>query len=182
MALRSVILSSSKRVSRRVLDASIARDFSALASPSGNDYASPFKEYFDSMERGESMFDSEPSLSLPSRQLKCGIDEDALRFRTVHYGRLMLPPHVQGWEHRVTVKVSLKDLPIQGDLELEIFRQIVGPRFNQEKGELQLSSNQFGSRIENKRHLVSMLDRIIVGSKRLAAQMVEQTEGEEQTA
>ncbi len=36
---------------------------------------------------------------------------------------------------------------------------------------MQLSSNQFGSRIENKRHLVTMLDRIVLGAKQLAKEI-----------
>ena len=45
---------------------------------------------------------------------------------------------------------------------------IVGTRFVSGRKELRLSSNQFTSRIENKRHLCEMLDRIILGAKRLA--------------
>jgi hypothetical protein len=36
---------------------------------------------------------------------------------------------------------------------------------------LRLTSDQFGSRIENKRHLVSMLDRIVLSSQRLAKEI-----------
>ncbi len=40
-----------------------------------------------------------------------------------------------------------------------------------EKNKLKLTCNLFASRIENKRHLCSMLDRIVLGAKRLAAEI-----------
>jgi hypothetical protein len=75
-----------------------------------------------------------------------------------------LAPHVQPWEHRVTMRVNLEDMNLlTTPLEHQILHELVGPRM---KGNvLQLSSNQFGSRIENKRHLVSMLDRIVSGGQ-----------------
>ena len=50
-------------------------------------------------------------------------------------------------------------------------KEIVGNRLNDETGLLQLSSSQFGSRIENKRHTVSMLERIVESAKTLAAKV-----------
>ena len=69
-------------------------------------------------------------------------------------------------EHQVTVKVSTSKLPLNKQ-EMEILREIVGKRLNDERRELRLSSNMFGSRIENKRHVVSMLDRILVSCQRM---------------
>jgi Mitochondrial ribosomal subunit protein len=107
---------------------------------------------------------------LPEPQyLKCGIAEHRIRFRTVAYGRLQLAPHVQPWEHRVTMRVRLIDIPLKTPLEQKLLHEIVGTRLK--KDVLQLSSNQFGSRIENKRHLVSMLDRIVLGAKKLAQEL-----------
>ena len=63
--------------------------------------------------------------------------------------------------------------------ELDILRHIVGPRLNDEHAELRLTSSVFGSRIENKRHLVSMLDRIILSSQRLASEIQNQQNAEE---
>lgn len=62
----------------------------------------------------------------------------------------------------------MKHLPIESGLEKEIFHQIVGTRFDHDLNELKLTSNQFASRIENKRHLCWMLDRIVMGTKKLA--------------
>lgn len=102
--------------------------------------------------------------------LKCGISESVLKFRTTCYDRLMLAPYVKTNEYKVILQVKLQHLPLESDLEKEIFHQIVGTRFDHKLGELKLTSNQFASRIENKRHLCWMLDRIIIGAKRLAAE------------
>lgn len=99
-----------------------------------------------------------------------------MEFSTTCYGRLALAPHVMPQEHRVVMKVHLEDLPISTQLEKVILREIVGKRMSEEKNILQIQSNIFGSRIENKRHLVSMLDRIIIGTKSLAKEMEKQEE------
>lgn len=57
------------------------------------------------------------------------------------------------------------------DMERLVLKEIVGSRLNDETGVLQLSSAQFGSRIENKRHAVSMLERVIESAKALAAKV-----------
>jgi hypothetical protein len=101
-------------------------------------------------------------------RLTCGIPEALLKFRTTCYDRLLLAPYVQPSEYKVILQVKMKHLPLETDAEKEIFYQIVGTRFNHELQELKLTSNQFASRIENKRHLCWMLDRIIMGAKRLA--------------
>ena len=80
----------------------------------------------------------------------------------------MNAPFVQPKEHAVTMKVNIEHLPLN-ELELELLREVVGNRL---KGhELRLQSNQFGSRMENKRHLVSQLDRVVMSCKRLAKEI-----------
>jgi len=139
----------------------------------GGDYVSPYSDFFAMMESGRTSLrdhnldkavDNFPSIPT----LRCGISEDVLRFRSVSHGRLMLPPYVQRDEYKVTLMISEKHIPLISKLEWETFHQIVGTRFVSGRKELRLSSNQFTSRIENKRHLCEMLDRIILGAKRLA--------------
>jgi hypothetical protein len=144
--------------------------FSTVTSTTegGDSYVSPLKGFFDMVEKGDS-FGALDYQDNSQSMLKCGIAEDALRFRTEHYGRLQLAPYVQPWEHRVTVRIALQDMPIESELEQQLIADIVGSRLRDDT--LQLSSNQFGSRIENKRHLVSMLDRIVLGAKRLAKEI-----------
>jgi len=78
-------------------------------------------------------------------------------------------------EHQVTVKVHTDKVPLTKQ-EMEILREIVGNRLNDERKELRLSSNTFGSRIENKRHVVSMLDRIICSCQRLGKTLREEND------
>jgi Mitochondrial ribosomal subunit protein len=162
------------------------RYFSSTQTTSGDGYKSPFKEFFDMIESGRTSFQSFGGTTNDSpkpqqeRYLKCGVKESALRFKTRHFGRSQLPPHIQPGEHSVTMKVNWTDVPLT-PLERDIVVQIVGNRVNEERNELRLTSNQFGSRIENKRHLVSMLDRIVLSAKRLANELEQesQQQGEE---
>ena len=141
-------------------------------------YISPFNSLFEDMKAGKTLISPENSTAQaePAR-LKCGVFEHRLRFKTVNYPRLQLPPYVHPNEYKVTLKVYLNDLPLKTDLEKKIFHQIVGSRYIETFGELRLSSNQFASRIENKRHLTSMLNRIVSGAKQLAKD-IEGKEGE----
>jgi len=149
------------------------------------DYESPLQELFDRMEAGgPTALGTTEYVPARTKLLKCGVAEEDLRFTTTHYGRLMLAPHVHPNEHRVTLKVPVDKFPFATDtdtgrLELDILRHIVGPRLNDEHAELRLTSSVFGSRIENKRHLVSMLDRIILSSQRLASEIQNQQNAEE---
>jgi len=136
------------------------------------------------VDRNETSFRSTEQILArrPSSVLKCGVLEDDLEFSTICYGRLQLAPHVQPLEHRVILKVSLDVLPVKTLLEKVILREIVGNRMNEQKNVLKIQSNIFGSRIENKRHLVSMLDRIILGTKRLAKEMEAEEAARESSA
>jgi len=136
---------------------------------------SPFSEFFALMEKGQTTLNvnnNSKTLSTPEIPiLKCGISENSLRFRTTCYPRLMLPPYTHNSEYKVTLKVSLRDIPLETELEKTIFFQIVGSRYLADKKELRLTSEKFASRIENKRYLCSVLDRIVLSSKRLAQEM-----------
>jgi hypothetical protein len=109
----------------------------------------------------------------PVKLLKCGVAEHDLRFTTTSYGRLTVAPHVHPAEHRVVLQVSTDKLRLSDGNQRAILKEIVGSRWNEERQELRLTSEQFGSRIENKRHLVSMLDRIVLSSQRLAKEIEE---------
>ena len=123
-----------------------------------------------------------PSKYHPSESvtLKCGISEDDLSFKTASYGRLIHTPHVQQQEHKVTLCVRWHVLPLN-EFEKRILMEIVGGRYRPEDNELRLKSEQFGSRIENKRHLVSMLDRLVFAARKLAAEAQKQQDSEEAT-
>jgi len=161
---------------RSFTNSSVFPTHSASTSSSTSNYISPFGAFFESIEKGQTTLNNNPTSNLSQQQtaipvLKSGIPEHVLRFRTTCYPRLMLPPYTQNSEYKVTLKVSLRDIPLKSELEQQIFFQIVGSRYIVEKKELRLTSEKFASRIENKRYLCSVLDRIVLGAKRLAQEM-----------
>merc|ERR1712241_649882 len=94
------------------------------------------------------------------------------KFKTTTYGRLLEAPHVRPNEHRVILQVPIHFItPPLTDIERHVLKEILGKRLNDETGVLQLSSSQFGSRIENKRHVVSMLERAVESAKTVAAKV-----------
>eukprot|EP00984_Skeletonema_dohrnii_P020694 scaffold10157_cov142-Skeletonema_dohrnii-CCMP3373.AAC.4 len=141
-------------------------------------YVSPYSDFFANIEAGRTSLGTTEELEqkiskLSVQKLDCGICESDLRFRTTSYGRFALPPYVAPGEHRVTVTLSLDAIPWdaqRGEAEKEILLQIVGSRYNPEKNELKLSSEKFGSRIENKRYLVGMIEKIVTNSRELATE------------
>jgi hypothetical protein len=138
----------------------------------GAPYVSPFQGMFDRINEGKTFLGTTELKKPDIKHLKCGIPEFALRFKTTSYGRMLQEPFVSANEHRVTLQVPIKYLPLN-EVELLVFKEIVGTRLNEEKGMLQLSSIQFGSRIENKRHVVSMLDRMVESAKSLSQRLEE---------
>ena len=136
-------------------------------------YVSPFQNIYDRIEDGKTFLGTtRMTKSNNSRRLKCGISEDVLRFKTSSYGRFLQEPFVSPNEHRVTLSVAVRDIPLE-PIEMMILKEIAGTRLSDSDGMLQLSSTQFGSRIENKRHVVSMLDRLLLSSRSLAKRMQE---------
>jgi Mitochondrial ribosomal subunit protein len=141
-------------------------------------YVSPYQELLDRMHADgpttlgttPELFEFERKRVQNQKTLTCGILESNLRFTTTSFGRTLVAPHVHPTEHRVILKINTRNIPLDPTGVL-ILREIVGNRYNDERQELRLSSNQFGSRIENKRHLVSMLDRIVLSCQRLAAEL-----------
>ena len=113
--------------------------------------------------------------------LKCGIAEDDLSFKTTSYQRLIHAPYVPHHEHKVTLCVRWHVLPLN-DFEKRILMEIVGNRYNPENNELRLTSEQFGSRIENKRHLTSILDRMVFAARNLAVEATKQEGANASTA
>jgi hypothetical protein len=154
----------------RQIAASASKTFFSTATSSN--YVSPYNDLFETMKSNKPSTDIVPDIEtreIPT--LKCGISESVLKFRTTCYDRLMLPPYVNTNEYKVVLQVKLQHLPLDTDLEKEFFHQVVGTRFDHELGELKLTCNQFASRIENKRHLCWMLDRLIIGTKRAAKEI-----------
>mmetsp|Transcript_107098 Transcript_107098/g.308138 ORF Transcript_107098/g.308138 Transcript_107098/m.308138 type:complete len:189 (+) Transcript_107098:175-741(+) len=144
-------------------------------------YVSPFREIFDNIREGKTFMGTSTFSAPEVKYLKCGCPEQALKFKTTSYGRLLEAPFVKPNEHRVTLQVETHHIPMT-DMERLVLKEIVGSRLDDETGLLQLSSSQFGSRIENKRHAVSMLERIIESAKTLAAKVEDEAGLERQEA
>ena len=143
-----------------------------MTTQGSTDYISPFASFFQNVEKKRTSLgspDNGEAVAVSNANiLKCGISEDLLRFKTCSYGRMYTSPHVQPGEHQVTLKVKLEHLPLNEE-ETLIFKRLVGSRrVHEERDEVRLISNQFASRIENKRHVVSMLDRLVLASQMLA--------------
>jgi hypothetical protein len=141
---------------------------------SKNTYVSPLAPFFKNIENKRTSLgtpndaDVRALLESSKKCLKCGIPEDVLIFKAVSYGRSELSPHVFPGEHQITLYVKQRDLPLNKE-ELKIFRRIVGKRrFLEDRQQFRLISGYFASRIENKRHVVSMLDRLVLASQLLA--------------
>jgi hypothetical protein len=133
-------------------------------------YVSPFQDIFNTIQEGKTFLGSKEFDFPEIKLMKCGIPEHVLRFKTTTYGRLLEEPYVRPMEHKVTLQVATRHIPLS-DVERMVLKEIVGTRLNDETGILRLSSAQFGSRIENKRHLESMLDRIVENARNLAAKV-----------
>jgi len=138
-----------------------------------NGYVSPFQEIFDSIEGGKTFLGTTEFQYPNVKYLKCGVPEHQLKYKTTTYGRLLEEPFVRPNEHRVVLQVAARNIPLT-DLQKAVLKEIVGNRLNDETGILQLSSAQFGSRIENKRHVVSMLERAVESAKSLADKLEEE--------
>lgn len=174
---RFLIRGAAERVtnSQLAVRLSTTRRYAAAAVSGGtsdgsSQYVSPFQGIFDTIQEGKTFLGSTEFTTPEIKYLKCGCPEHVLKYKTTTYGRLLEEPFVKPMEHRVTLQVESEYIPLT-DLEQVVFKEIVGTRLDDETGLLQLSSSQFGSRIENKRHVVSMLERLVESAKDLAAKI-----------
>jgi len=146
----------------------------------GQPYKSPYASFFNNIEAGRTSLGTTLEIEQRAHEMKekvvAGIPESALRFRTTSYERSVLAPYVEAGEHRVIVKLSLSSIPFDNAGEREVFLQMVGPRYKAKSGDLQLSCEKFASRIENKRHLVNVIERLVEDSKRLSKEFAEEDE------
>ena len=178
MALRKASLNVASRAaqlpalrSAQASRAAVVRCYASEAPQDSSDrYVSPYKNFFDSIKEGKTFMGSQEFTETEVKHLACGIPEFALRFKTTTYGRLMDAPFVRPNEHRVTLTVATHYLPLS-EVEMMVLKEIVGTRLDEEKGVLQLSSVQFGSRIENKRHVVTQLERLVKSALQLANEL-----------
>lgn len=55
------------------------------------------------------------------------------------------------------------------DVEKKVFIEMVSTRFNTGRRQVKLVTNRFPNRLENKKYLVYLLEKLIAESKRLVA-------------
>lgn len=65
-------------------------------------------------------------------------------------------------------QVSINDCELN-PRQKKILIEMVGPRYNTGKQEVKLVSDRFPNRIENKRHLILLLEKLIAETKRIDA-------------
>jgi len=89
---------------------------------------------------------------------------------TFDHGTGIYFPHMKQnpADFKVAMSVSVDDLGLS-DSELSVFLQMVGPRFNTGKRTVKLTSDRFPHRIENKRFLVVLLEKLLAEARRLDA-------------
>lgn len=76
--------------------------------------------------------------------------------------------------------MSIDDLGLQ-QRELEVFKEMVGRRVNLGRRELKLTCEQFPNRVENKRYVVYLLEKLVAEAKRLTAEEDKYTTKEEES-
>lgn len=106
---------------------------------------------------------------LPPRTVpdKCLRFEYTAVFRTgeeLYYKHLPVNPE----NFKVKMRVFLYDLQLE-DEEKCILLRMVGPRYNVGKQEITFTAKKFPSRLENKKYLVLLLERLLAESRRLSS-------------
>lgn len=101
------------------------------------------------------------------------VSSENLRFQfrtTFGHGSSILYPHLKFHpaDYKVGLVVKVEDCGFTSDLEKEVFIEMVGPRYNTGKKEVRLTSDRFSNRVENKKYLTNLLEKLIAESKALA--------------
>ena len=102
------------------------------------------------------------------------VPSDKLQFQfraTFGHGTSILYPHLKFHpaDFKVGLVVKVDDCGFKSDMERDIFIEMVGTRYNTGKKEVRLTTDRFSNRVENKRYLTLLLERLIAESKKLAA-------------
>ena len=102
------------------------------------------------------------------------VPSEKLRFQfrtTFGHGSSILYPHLKFHpaDFKVGLVVKIEDCGFTSELEKEVFIEMVGPRYNTGKKEVRLTSDRFSNRVENKKYLTNLLEKLIAESKLLAS-------------
>ena len=87
-----------------------------------------------------------------------------LRFQTTSYAKFALAPHIHPAEFKVKMAVSVPLLDLD-PYAFENMKKICGSRYRANKNELIFTTEKFESRTDNKHHLISMLNDVVMASR-----------------
>jgi hypothetical protein len=99
------------------------------------------------------------------------VPDSALKFKlssTFDHGTGIYFPHMNmnPEDFKVSMMASVDELGLS-ESELRVFIEMVGPRFNTGSRTVKLTSDRFPNRIENKRYLIVLLEKLIAEAKSL---------------
>ena len=102
------------------------------------------------------------------------ISDDKLRFQmraTFTHGSSIFYPHLKHHpaDYKVAVVVNVADLGFSNNTERAVFIQMIGPRFNQGKNEVRLTAEKFANRLENRKYLIYLLEKLVAEAKQISA-------------
>lgn len=101
--------------------------------------------------------------TIPDHKLRFQLKASFSQGSSIFYPHLKFHPA----DYKVGLVVSTSDLDLSKQ-ELAIFLEMVGPRYNQGKRTVRLTADRFPNRIENKKYLILLLERLLAESKKLA--------------
>jgi len=111
-----------------------------------------------------------PKRTVPDNKLRFQLKATFSQGSSIFYPHLKFHPA----DYKVGLVVNTADLGLSKD-ELAVFVEMVGPRHNQGKRTVRLTADRFPNRLENKKYLIMLLEKLIAESKRLAAKLVVDT-------
>lgn len=66
------------------------------------------------------------------------------------------------------MQAKISDLGFNSDLDRQIFIEMVGPRYNPGRLEVRLTCDKFPNRLENRKYVIYLLEKLVAESKHLA--------------
>ena len=101
------------------------------------------------------------------------IPDSALKFQfkaTFTHGSAIFYPHLKHHpaDYKIGLVVKIADMGFKSDLERQIFIQMVGPRYNGGRQEVRFTCDKFANRLENKKYVTYLLEKLVAEAKHLA--------------
>jgi len=104
-----------------------------------------------------------PKRTIPDSKLRFQLKASFSQGSSIFYPHLKFHPA----DFKVGLVVNTADLGLSED-ELAVFLEMVGPRYNQGKRIVRLTAERFPNRIENKKYLILLLEKLLLETRRIA--------------